>query len=124
VLRHARETMPAADLSPAALAGVELGGIADSAELALVRMMAQWPRIVESAAEAHEPHRIAFFLYDLASSYHMLWNKGKDDASLRFLVRDDENLTLARLALVQAFALVIAAGLRVFGVEPVEEMRA
>ncbi|BBK38343.1 arginine--tRNA ligase [Allostella sp. ATCC 35155] len=124
VLRHARETMPGADLSPAALAGVELTGISDSAELALVRLMAQWPRIVESAAEAHEPHRIAFFLYDLASAYHMLWNKGKDDASLRFLVRDDENLTLARLALVQAFALVIAAGLRVFGVEPVEEMRA
>lgn len=124
VLRHARETMADADLSPAALAGVDLSGIADPAELALVRMMAQWPRIVESAAEAHEPHRIAFFLYDLASSYHMLWNKGKDDASLRFLVRDDENLTLARLALVQAFALVIAAGLRVFGVEPVEEMRA
>lgn len=124
VLRHARETMPAADLSPDSLSGVDLSGISDPAELALVRMMAQWPRIVESAAEAHEPHRIAFFLYDLASSYHMLWNKGKDDASLRFLVRDDENLTLARLALVQAFALVIAAGLRVFGVEPVEEMRA
>ncbi|BBK30882.1 arginyl-tRNA synthetase [Stella humosa] len=124
VLRHARETLAAADLSPAALAAVELGGISDSAELALVRLMAQWPRIVESAAEAHEPHRIAFFLYDLASTYHMLWNKGKDDASLRFLVREDENLTLARLALVQGFALVIASGLRVFGVEPVEEMRA
>ncbi|BBK43773.1 arginine--tRNA ligase [Allostella vacuolata] len=124
VLRHAREKLAAADLSPAALAGVQLDGISDPAELVLIRQMAQWPRIVESAAEAHEPHRIAFFLYDLASSYHMLWNKGKDDASLRFLVRDDENLTLARLALVQAFALVIASGLRVFGVEPVEEMRA
>ncbi|MCC7276099.1 MAG: arginine--tRNA ligase [Alphaproteobacteria bacterium] len=124
VLRHARESMPGRDLSPTALAEVALDRIVDPAELTLVKLMAQWPRIVESAAEAHEPHRVAFFLYDLANAYHILWNKGKDDASLRFLVREDEPLTLARLALVQAVALVIAAGLRVFGVDPVEELRA
>src|SRR5690606_33635590 len=116
--------MVVAAVSPAGLANVELYGISAPAELGLIRLMVQRPRVVESAAEAHEPHRIAFFLYDLASAYHMLWNKGKDDASLRFLVREDENLTLSRLALIQAAALVIAAGLRVFGVEPVEEMRA
>ncbi|MGE0714758.1 MAG: arginine--tRNA ligase [Alphaproteobacteria bacterium] len=124
VLRHAREAFAGRDISPAALAEVDLDGLDDAAELTLVKLLAQFPRTIESAAEAHEPHRLAFFLYDLANAYHILWNKGKDDASLRFLVRDDESLTLARLALVQAVALVIAAGLRVFGVEPLEEMRA
>ncbi|MGE0725899.1 MAG: arginine--tRNA ligase [Alphaproteobacteria bacterium] len=124
VLRHAAEELAGRDLAPAALAAVDMTPIADPAELSLIRLMAQWPRVVEAAAEAHEPHRIAFFLYELAGAYHILWNKGKDDASLRFLVKDDEALTLARVALVRALATVIAAGLKVFGVEPVEEMRA
>jgi len=123
VLRHALGEFPGRDLGPAALAAAPLDRLDDPAELALVRLLAQWPRQVESAAEAHEPHRIAFFLYDCASAYHILWNKGKDDASLRFIMREDEGLTLARLALVQSVALVIASGLRIFGVEPVEEMR-
>lgn len=123
VLRHAAEMFAGVDLSPAALAEVGLGRLTDPAELALIRMMAGWPRLVESAAEAHEPHRVAFYLYDLAAAFHGLWNKGKDDTSLRFLVAEDRELSLARLAMVQAMALVVASGLDVFGVEPVEEMR-
>jgi len=87
-----------------------------------VRTLAAWPRTVEAAAEAHEPHRIAFYLYDLASEFHALWNKGNDDPDLRFVIEGDEALTLARLALVRALALVIAEGLEVLGVEPLKEM--
>ena len=123
VLRHAAEAMAGKDLSSAGLGQANLARLDDEAELALVKRMATWPRLVESAAEAHEPHRVAFYLYDLASDFHALWNKGRDDASLRFLIEGDEELTLARLAMVQATATVIASGLQVMGVEPVEEMR-
>ena len=124
VLRHAAAAMPDADLSPAALAGrANLARLDAEEEMALAKRMATWPRLVESAAEAHEPHRVAFYLYDLASDFHALWNKGRDDASLRFLIDGDEEVTVARLALVSAVATVIASGLAVMGVEPVEEMR-
>ena len=92
-------------------------------ELTLIRRLAQWPRTVEAAAIAREPHRIAFFLYDLAADFHMLWNRGKDDATLRFLQPDQPTETHARLALVAATAVVIRSGLAVMGVTPVEEMR-
>ena len=88
-----------------------------------MKLMANWPRVVETAAEAHEPHRVAFYLYDLASAFHALWNLGKEDAGLRFITPPDRSLTLARLALIQAVAGVIASGLAVMGVEPAEEMR-
>ena len=117
VLRHAGE--PARE----ALAGAPLHRLSEPAELDLIRILAAWPRLVEAAAEAHEAHRVAFYLYDLAASFHALWNKGKDDTTLRFLVEEDAELTAARLALVQAVALVIASGLKVIGVEPVEELR-
>ncbi len=124
VLRHAAAAMPGADLSPAALAGrANLARLDAEEEMDLAKRMATWPRLVESAAEAHEPHRVAFYLYDLASDFHALWNKGRDDASLRFLIDGDEEVTVARLALVSAVATVIASGLAVMGVEPVEEMR-
>ncbi|MBV9521702.1 MAG: arginine--tRNA ligase [Alphaproteobacteria bacterium] len=123
VLRHARAEFAAHDFSPAALAAASCDSLSAAAELALIRLLAAWPRLVESAAEAHEPHRIAFYLGEVAAGFHGLWNKGKDEASLRFIVADDLAVTTARLALVQAVALVIASGLRVFGVEPVEEMR-
>jgi arginyl-tRNA synthetase len=106
-----------------ALAGVKLDTLAADAELAVIRRIAGWPRTVEAAALASEPHRIAFFLYDLASDFHMLWNRGKDDATLRFLQADRPEETLARLALVAAAAVTIRAGLAVMGVVPVEEMR-
>jgi arginyl-tRNA synthetase len=92
-------------------------------ELAVVKRLAVWPRTVEAAALAREPHRIAFFLYDLASDFHMLWNRGKEDTTLRFLQQDQPQETLARLALVAATAVVIRSGLAVMGVDPVEEMR-
>jgi arginyl-tRNA synthetase len=119
VLRHAQtELGDAGDLSRA-----DLAPLSDPAEIALIRQLASWPRLIESAAEAHEPHRVAFYLYEVASGFHGLWNKGKDDASLRFVLADDRRTTLARLALVQAVACVVASGLQVFGVEPVMEMR-
>jgi arginyl-tRNA synthetase len=122
VMRHAAELFPDAELSIEALAAAPLDRLADPHELALIRLLSGWPRTVESAAEAHEPHRIAFYLQEVAAEFHLLWTKGKDDATLRFLVAADPDLTRARLALVRAVALVIASGLAVFGVEPVEEM--
>ncbi|HEY7578912.1 MAG TPA: arginine--tRNA ligase [Acetobacteraceae bacterium] len=123
VLRAAAEMFDPARVTDAALAEMPLGSLAAEAELALIRRLAQWPRTVEAAAQAREPHRIAFFLYDLAADFHMLWNRGKDDATLRFLLADRPAETLARLALVAATAVVIRSGLAVMGVEPVEEMR-
>jgi len=105
------------------LAKVDLSGLGDPAELDLIKAMARWPRVVESAALSHEPHRIATYLYELAGEFHALWNKGRDDPSLRFLVEDNEDLTRARLALIDGVRQVIAAGLHLFGVEPKEEMR-
>jgi arginyl-tRNA synthetase len=123
VLRHAAAELTDLDLTPAALAAAPLDRLTDPAELALIRVLASWPRLVESAAEAHEPHRVAFYLGEVAAGFHGLWNKGKDDASLRFLQTDDIAATRARLALVQAVVFVIASGLAVLGVEPAEEMR-
>ena len=111
------------DLSDAALSGADMSRLSDEAELALIKQMAAFPRVMEAAAEAHEPHRIAFYLYDLAGAFHSLWNKGKDHPNLRFIVKEDKGATLARLALIRAAACVLAAGLEVLGVEPIEEMR-
>jgi arginyl-tRNA synthetase len=122
VMRHAAEQFAGDDLSDAALAEAPLDRLSDPTELALIRELAGWPRVVESAAEAHEPHRIAFYLQDVAASFHALWNKGKDEAALRFIIAADPSLTRARLALVRGLAIVIASGLAVIGVEPVEEM--
>lgn len=123
VLRNALEIFPASEIAPDALAMADLSCLDDGAELDLIRHMAAWPRMVEGAAEAHEPHRVAYYLNELAELFHALWNKGRDDAALRFIHDGDKPLTLARLALVQAVSLVIASGLGVFGVEPVEELR-
>ena len=120
VLRAAGESL---DTSPASLGKVALDSLADPAEMALIRRLAAWPRMVEAAAQAREPHRIAFFLYDLAADFHMLWNRGRDDAALRFLQADHADETAARVALVAATAMVIRSGLAVMGVTPVEEMR-
>ena len=123
VLRAAAETYPAADLTPEALANANLESLTDDADTALIRRLATWPRTVEAAAIAREPHRIAFFLYDLAGDFHMLWNRGREDSTLRFLQAERPVETKARLALVAATAIAIRSGLRVMGVEPVEEMR-
>jgi arginyl-tRNA synthetase len=122
VMRHAAEQFSEEDLSDAALAEVPLDKLSDPAELALIRELAGWPRVVESAAEAHEPHRIAFYLQEVAALFHTLWNKGKDEAALRFILAADPGLTRARLALVRGVAIVVASGLALIGVEPVQEM--
>jgi arginyl-tRNA synthetase len=122
VMRHAAEELPADELSDAALAAVALAHLSDPAELALIRLLAGWPRVVESAADAHEPHRIAFYLHEVAAQFHLLWTKGRDEAQLRFIVSGDPGLTRARLALVRGVAIVVASGLAVIGVTPAEEM--
>ncbi len=111
------------DLMPEALAQADLSPLQDAGELGLIRLMASWPRTVEAAAQAHEPHRLAFYLYDLASAFHVHWNRGKEDATLRFINDGNSELTRARLALVQGVGTVIASGLDIFGVTPAEEMR-
>jgi arginyl-tRNA synthetase len=122
VMRHAVEQFPDDDLSDAALSRAPLERLCDPAELALIRQLAGWPRLVENAAEAHEPHRVAFYLQEMAALFHALWNKGKDEATLRFILAAEPALTRARLALVRGVAIVIASGLAVIGVEPVQEM--
>jgi arginyl-tRNA synthetase len=114
---------PAEALAADVLVAAPLESLTAPEELALLRRFAGWPRTVEAAAQAREPHRIAFFLYDLAGDFHMLWNRGKDESTLRFLQQDRPAETLARLALVAATAVVIRSGLAVMGVDPVEEMR-
>jgi arginyl-tRNA synthetase len=123
VLRNARGEFPDLDPAPAALAGGPLHRLTDADELALIRLLANWPRLVEAAAEAHEPHRLAFYLYDVAAAFHGLWTRGRDEGAIRFIVREDRELTAARLALVSGVASVVASGLGVFGVEPMKEMR-
>ena len=119
VLRQAS----AAGIAVEGLDSISLDRLGDAGELALIRLIAQWPRQVEAAASAHEPHRIAFYLYDLAAAFHAHWNRGREEPGLRFVVEGDPELTRARLALVQGIGFVIASGLKVFGVTPVEEMR-
>ena len=123
VLRLAADDFPNADLSDAALAGIDLSTLDDEAEMALIKQMAAFPRLVEQAAQSHEPHRVAFYLQDLAAGFHALWNKGKEDTRLRFIHTDQPDVTMARLALIRAVALTLAAGLGILGVTPVKEMR-
>jgi len=121
VLRKAVEAGVAVD--HASLAAADLAGLAHEAELKLARQIAEWPRLVEIAARGNEPHRIAFYLYDLASDVHSLWNRGNDDPSLRFLQAGDSGITQAKIALISAAAVVISAGLGILGVTPADEMR-
>jgi arginyl-tRNA synthetase len=111
----------------AAEAGMALSGepdlaLLDADELALVKLAAQFPRVVEGAAVAHEPHRIAFYLFDLAAAFHALWNRGNDDPARRFLLADDPATTRARLALSDAIGQIIRNGLAIMGVAAAEEM--
>ncbi|MCK9993902.1 MAG: arginyl-tRNA synthetase [Alphaproteobacteria bacterium] len=121
VLRNAREVFPDADAAEAG--GADLSPLTDEAELALIRLMAAWPRMVEAAAQMHEPHRIAFYAHDLASEFHALWNRGNENPELRFIVSGRKDVTLARLALIRAIKQVIASALEILGVEALQEMR-
>ena len=121
-MRHAAQIFDKEKLTPKYLSGVELSKLTDESEVGLIKELASWPRVVEGAAQAHEPHRIAFFLKDLACAFHSLWNKGKDHNELRFIIETDEEITLVRLALIQAVIIVLASGLELIGVEPIQEM--
>jgi len=127
VFRNAREVVPGlpneGTARATALAAAPLDRLNDAGELALMRRLALYPRLVEAAAAAHEPHRIAFYLYELASDFHAQWNRGKDSPHLRFIIQNDPQMTMARLALVQGVVTVLASGLGVLGVEAPEEMR-
>ncbi|MBN8966328.1 MAG: arginine--tRNA ligase, partial [Rhizobiales bacterium] len=111
-------TARAAFLSQAALERLD-----DAAELALMRKLALYPRLIEAAALAHEPHRVAFYLYELASEFHAQWTRGNDAPHLRFIILDDPQMTVARLALVQGVVTVLASGLALLGVGAPGEMR-
>jgi arginyl-tRNA synthetase len=102
---------------------VDLTRLNDSAELALMRQVALYPRALAAAATAHEPHRIAFYLFDLASEFHALWTLGNASPHLRFIIQNDRQLTEARLVLVQGVASVLASGLALLGVKAPNEMR-
>lgn len=123
VFRQAKEAMPDLDLTADSLAGADFNTLTDQGELSLIKKLTTWPRVIESAAETHEPHRIAYYLYDIAADFHAHWNRGREEPELRFVRNDDRTVTTARLALVKATATVIASGLILFGVEPAEEMR-
>ena len=110
-------------LDDATIAAADLTKLAHPAELALAQKLAEWPRLVDVAARNNEPHRVAFYLYELASDFHGLWNKGNDDTTLRFVQDGDAATTQAKIALIRAVGVVISAGLGILGVTPVEEMR-
>ncbi|MGV1013615.1 MAG: arginine--tRNA ligase [Methyloceanibacter sp.] len=122
VLRQVGETFPDLGTEESELAFADLDRLSDPAEIALIRRLAQFPRLVEAAAEAHEPHRIGFYLHDLASDFHGLWNRGKDLPQLRFIYAGDRELTRARVALVAATKRVLALGLKILGVRAMHEL--
>ena len=105
------------------LSGAAVERLTDPVELDLLKRLAMYPRTVEAASIAHEPHRIAFYLYDLASDFHALWTLGNASPHLRFIIQDDRELTMARLVLVQGVATVLASGLALLGVGAPNEMR-
>lgn len=121
VLRRAKEAGLVCD--DAVLASADLSYINHPSEISLVRKLAEWPRLVEIAAKANEPHRIAFYLYELASEFHGLWNKGNEDTTVRFVQDGNAATTSAKIALARAAAVVISNALAILGVKPVDEMR-
>jgi len=122
IFRQAREAFPGLDTETLDFAE-NIGEITDKSELQLVAKLAEYPRIVEAAALAQEPHRLAFYLYDLASFFHAHWNKGKDQPELRFVNDKNRQLSIARLGLVHAVACVLKSGLAITGTAAPEEMR-
>ena len=122
VMRMAADEVPEIDTVTEALQRADLSKLTDEAELELIKTLAAWPRTLESAAEAHEPHRLAFFLLDVASAFHGLWNAGRDNPDLKFIHETNNELTNARMHLVEAVASVIKLGLNLLSVSALEEM--
>lgn len=127
IFRNARVEIPGLPLDgparAAAFKTAALNRLGDEGELSLLRKLALYPRLVEAAAGAHEPHRVAFYLYELASEFHAQWTKGNDLPHLRFIIQNDPETTMARLALVQGIVTILASGLALLGVEALDEMR-
>ena len=123
VLRNAVEQIPGLDVSAGALEKTDLSILTDPGEIDLIKRLSAFPRLVDGAATAHEPHRIAFYLYDLASALHSQWTRGNDSPHLRFIQSNDGVVTAARLALIAATKTVIKSGLEVLGVEAPDAMR-
>lgn len=123
VFRNVKEAFPDIDPERLTVPAATLGRLEDEAEVALMRRLAHYPRVLEAAATAHEPHRIAFYLYELASDFHALWTRGKELPQLRFINSADRELTVARVALVKAATEVLASGLGLLGVHAIREMR-
>ncbi len=121
VLRKAREA--GIDVEDSTLSAANLDVLDHAAQLAVAKKLAEWPRLVEIAGRSNEPHRVAFYLYDLASELHALWNRGHDEPALRFLDEGDVTGTQVKIALARAVTVVISAGLGILGVTPAEEMR-
>lgn len=123
VFRQAAEAFPDVDLSDEALSKIDVSALSDESELALIGKLAEYPRVIEAATRGHEPHRVAFYLYDLASSFHAQWNKGRDNPELRFINDKNRESSLARMGLVYAVACVLKSGLQITGTDAPEEMR-
>lgn len=123
VLRNAQAVFPQLTADAPELAKADLSVLQDPGEIELIKKLAAFPQIVDGAARAHEPHRLAFYLHDLASAFHAQWTKGNESPHLRFIQADDGTLTTARLALIRANAQVLASGLSIIGVHAPEEMR-
>jgi arginyl-tRNA synthetase len=123
IFRNARAEMPDLPEGVAFLRDAPVEKLTDPGELSILRRIALYPRLIESAAAAHEPHRVAFYLYELASEFHAHWTRGKDLPHLRFIIQNDPQITAARLALVQGIITVLASGLALLGVEAPDEMR-
>lgn len=123
VLRNVNEELPELKVDRENLASADLSALTDEAELQLIKRMAHFPRIIQAAADAHEPHRIAFYLHEVASDFHTLWNRGKESPQLRFILARNKKVTIARMALVVAVAELLRCGLSILGVQAVTEMR-
>ena len=120
--QYASGDVPDLDVSDQALANADYGLIVTPEEMELIRLIGQWPRVVSAAARAHEPHRVAFFLYELSAGFHSFWSKGKENVELRFVNSGSLTLTLARLGLVDASRQVLRSGLAILGVTAPEEL--
>jgi arginyl-tRNA synthetase len=122
VFKAAQRDVPDLAIDAESLKNADLSAIKTEAEMELVKRVGQWPRVVAAAARTHEPHRIAFYLYELAGGFHSFWSKGKENADLRFVNEHDMTLTLARLTLVYAVRQVLSSGLTLLGVTAPEEL--
>ncbi len=123
IFRQAQEVMPGIDPASEKLKTASLNNLVDEGELGLMRRLAQYPRVVTGAASAHEPHRIAFYLYELASDLHGFWARGKVAPHLRIIQEDDWELTINRIALISAIGAILKSGLSILGVSAPQEMR-